>query len=82
MVAKPDYKEHYMQYTAYLQWDVAESNVTCICNMEATAENIKSMAPDVVIVATGAEPIVPPIQGANEAVLADDVLTGNKTSET
>jgi pyruvate/2-oxoglutarate dehydrogenase complex dihydrolipoamide dehydrogenase (E3) component len=47
-------------------------------NCEATPEIIKSFNPDVVIVATGATPSVPPIKGLKETgvVLANDVLQG------
>ena len=43
---------------------------------EATPELIKELKPEVVVLATGSEPIVPQIPGVEYAVLADDVLSG------
>ena len=45
---------------------------------EATPELIKELAPDVLIMATGAQPIIPNIKGLKETgvVLANDVLLG------
>lgn len=46
---------------------------------EATPELIRSLAPDVLIMATGAKPFVPNIPGVKDTgvVLANDVLLGN-----
>ncbi len=79
LVAKPDYKNHYEKYIKYLQRAIDESGVELICNMEAKPDQIKAMNPDVVIIATGADPIVPPVKGIEKAVLADDVLKKNVT---
>jgi NADPH-dependent 2,4-dienoyl-CoA reductase/sulfur reductase-like enzyme len=47
-------------------------------NTEATPELIKELAPDVLIMATGATPLVPNIKGINDTgvVLANNVLQG------
>lgn len=45
-------------------------------NTKATAELVLAEEPDVVIVAVGASPIVPPIPGVENAVTAFDVLSG------
>ena len=47
-------------------------------NTEATPELIKELAPDVLVMATGAKPAVPNIKGLKETgvVLANDVLLG------
>ena len=74
LVAKPDYKNHYNRYIAYLQRAIEESKVECKLGVEATADMIKAMNPDVVILANGANPLIPPVAGIEQAVLADDVL--------
>lgn len=78
LVAKPDYKNHYLKYQAYLQRAIEESDVELICGTEVTSEQIKELKPDAVIIATGAKPLIPPVSGIEKAVLADDVLKGNK----
>jgi 2,4-dienoyl-CoA reductase-like NADH-dependent reductase (Old Yellow Enzyme family)/thioredoxin reductase len=47
-------------------------------NKEVTVDVVNKLKPDVVIVATGATPLIPPIPGINKShvVLAADVLTG------
>jgi 2,4-dienoyl-CoA reductase-like NADH-dependent reductase (Old Yellow Enzyme family)/thioredoxin reductase len=50
-------------------------------NKEVTAEIVKEVKPDAVIIANGATPLIPPIAGINKphVVLAEDVLTGKKS---
>ena len=48
-------------------------------NTTATPELIKNVDPDVIVVATGSEPLVPNIPGEENAVMADDVLLGKAT---
>lgn len=79
LVAKPDYKNHYLKYQEYLQRAIEESDVKLVTGNEITSTQIKEMNPDAVIIAIGADPIIPPIPGINQAVLADDVLKGNAT---
>lgn len=65
----------------YLEWSVRETQrlVPDIrLNTEATAELVRAEAPDALIVAVGAEPIMPDIPGAvgENVVLATDVHLG------
>ncbi len=53
--------------------------VDVMYNVEATADVVLSENPDVVIVATGASPLIPPIPGVEHAVTAFDVLLGRKS---
>lgn len=58
-------------YRKYLITQVEKAGVDIRMNFTATAENIQEFAPDAVIVAVGAEPILPPIPGVNgENVIA------------
>jgi len=45
-------------------------------NTEATPDLIKELKPDIVVLATGSEPIVPKIPGVEHTILADDILQG------
>ena len=49
-------------------------------NTEATAKTVGELKPDVVIVATGARPLIPAIPGVkgDNVVLAEEVLLGSK----
>ena len=44
--------------------------------VEATVGGVSALEPDVVVVATGAEPIIPPVPGLERALTGEDVLTG------
>lgn len=86
-IAKEHFKEDIRRYLIYLEGQIQASAVDVQLNTLATAESIRQLEADVVIVATGAVPIVPPIPGVNlphvlsfyeaieqEAALADDVV--------
>ncbi|MGB9894468.1 MAG: FAD-dependent oxidoreductase [Thermoproteota archaeon] len=51
-------------------------NVTIRLNERVLPETIKKEAPDVVILATGSDPLIPKIPGVESATLAEDVLSG------
>ena len=50
-----------------------------VFNKEATVEDVKAFAPDAVICATGAKPLVPPIKGTADypVLTAHDFLRGD-----
>jgi len=74
----PPNKEHIAAFTKYLKHQVTSSGVAAELDREVTVETITSADPDAVILATGIEPIVPPIPGMDlmHTVMAEDVLTG------
>lgn len=77
IVAAPSYKTvQYLEYLDYLNQELKHSDVNICLGVEATPEVIDTYCPDAVIVAAGAEPIIPPIEGVENAVIADDVLKG------
>lgn len=51
-------------------------NVAIRLNEKALPETIKKEMPDVVILATGSDPLIPKIPGVENAILAEDVLSG------
>jgi len=80
-VAKlPPYKEEIGYFVEYLAGQMEKLDIEVRLGEEVTATTVKEMAPDVVVVATGAAPIVPDVPGAagSNVVTAVDVLTGNK----
>ena len=78
IVAAPSYKKQYLDYLKYLKAEIEHSDVKVCLQTEATPEVIDSYSPDVVIVAAGAQPIIPPMKGIEKAAIADDVLSGRK----
>lgn len=72
------YKEHFSQLTSYLVRQSRKLGVRLELGKRATGEVVAAEKPDVVVIATGAEPVLPNIPGAErEHVLqAWDVLAG------
>lgn len=62
------YKELIRKYTAYMERMTMNSGAEVRLNTEVTPELIAEIKPDRVIVAIGAEPFVPEIKGAENAV--------------
>jgi len=74
----PPYKGEFISLIAWLICQLHKSGVTIALNTELTAERVRADKPDVVIVATGAVPDIPPIEGIDDpkVKLAEDVMTG------
>jgi 2,4-dienoyl-CoA reductase-like NADH-dependent reductase (Old Yellow Enzyme family)/thioredoxin reductase len=51
-------------------------DITIKINEKVSPETIKKEAPDVVILATGSDPLIPKIPGVENATLAEDILSG------
>jgi len=76
----PDFKRDLREYVKYLSTQIRKLDVSIELEKEATPELVQKMAPEVVLVATGATPIVPEIKGVNRdtVVTAVDLLLGRK----
>ena len=77
----PRFKKDVKDYVEYLVGKLNRSNVKVSLMKEGTSEEILAGGYDKVIVATGAEPVMPPIEGVNEdfVVGANDLLTNKKS---
>ncbi len=62
-VAMEKYKEDVTAYLDYLKAQLRKSGVTVRLNIDATAETVRKLHPDTVMIAIGAEPFAPPIPG-------------------
>lgn len=62
--------------TEWLSGEMYRQGVEVRLGIEATAEYVKALNPDVVIAATGSVPAIPPIKGIENAVNAWDILNG------
>ena len=76
--AFPPFKQGLTREIRYMLYQCEKNGVDIKWNTEATPELIKELNPDVLIMATGAQPIVPGIPGLKETgvVLANNVLQG------
>jgi len=78
LAAAPAGREEFLTFVRYLEGQMKKLNVTVHMGTEATPLQVDREKPEVVIVATGAEPAIPGIKGADRpnVVLAWDVLSG------
>jgi len=79
MASVPPLKQELTQAVQYLVSQAVKAGVTLRVSHEATPEEVGSLKPDVVILATGGVPIIPneiPGCGGKNVVTAWDVLTG------
>jgi len=76
--SKGNLHEEFYQTARYRIQEVRKSGVKIIMNKEVTLADVKAYAPDVVIVATGAEPFRPAIPGINNPIVSTgfDILSG------
>ena len=79
IAAYPPFKQGLTRAIRYMLHMCKKNGVDMKFETEATPEMIKELKPDVLIMATGATPIVPPIPGIAETgvVQANDVLLGD-----
>ncbi len=79
IAAYPPFKQGLTRAIRYQLHMCKKNGVDIRFNTEATPELIKELNPDVLIMATGATPIVPEIPGIHDTgvVQANDVLLGN-----
>ena len=74
----PDFKADVLKLIKYLETQCYKTGVNVQLNKTVTADNIKGDY-DKVILAAGASPVVPPIKGIENTVLASDYLTHKAT---
>ena len=79
IAAYPPFKQGLTRAIRYMLHMCKKHGVEMKYDTEATPDMIKDLHPDVLIMATGATPILPPIPGINDTgvVQANDVLLGN-----
>jgi NADPH-dependent 2,4-dienoyl-CoA reductase/sulfur reductase-like enzyme len=79
IAAVPPHKEEVNDLTAYLINQVEGSGVVIERGKEADLKTVQELKPDMVIVATGSEPIIPNIPGVEQenVVTAHEVLRGS-----
>lgn len=75
---KPYFKKELNQLLEYLLTQIKKEKVNCHLNHEITLKEISSIKPDVVIIATGSKPFMPPIKGINSrnVMTVPEILNG------
>lgn len=71
----PDFKADVLKLVKYLETQCYKLGVNVRLNTEVTAENLNAKDYDKVILAAGASPVVPKIEGIEHSKLACDYLT-------
>jgi 2-enoate reductase len=77
----PDFKEANRRFLKWLERELKNSNVKIKFHTEITAEMAVGLDADELVVATGAMPKYPPVEGINQdnVLVAVDALLGKKT---
>ncbi len=70
----PPFKYKTGEMLAWLKHQVDKLGVKVQLNADSSPEAVKSLNPDAVVVAVGSEYIIPPIEGYENALVADEVL--------
>jgi 2,4-dienoyl-CoA reductase-like NADH-dependent reductase (Old Yellow Enzyme family)/thioredoxin reductase len=75
----PPYKDEIGRLTKYLSWQLEKQGVQVKLNSEVTKEMVEEIEPEVLVLATGALPLIPDIPGVRQENVrtAWDVLAGN-----
>lgn len=79
LAAAPPHKQELMEVVRYLSGQLGKIEVAVHLGKVVTASLVEKLKPDVLIIASGAKPLIPPIPGANLdiVVTAWDVLAGH-----
>lgn len=79
---KPYFKKELNHLLEFLITQVKKENVTCHMGNEITVDIVKKHSPDVIIIATGSSPFIPPIQGIDlpTVLSVPELLIGSNSS--
>lgn len=77
LACRPPYKQEVSKWIIYLLNECARYGVEIRYQSEATSSVIEQFNPQIVILATGAKPIVLPVEGSESLIQANDVLSGS-----
>lgn len=77
LACRPPYKQEVSKWIIYLLNECARYGVDIRYQSEATPSLIEQLNPQIVILATGAKPIVLPVEGSESLIQANDVLSGS-----
>ena len=80
LASKPPHKQDHIKLLDYLSWQLEKLGVERNVGKQVSLEMVERLKPDVVVVATGAMPLVPAITGVDceEVTTAWDILRGQE----
>ena len=81
LAKRPPFKENFQPLQPYLERQLELTGVNVHLGKKLSAEDVKNLNADAVVCATGAQSVTLPIEGAELAVSAKDVLLGAKTGK-
>ena len=75
-----NYKKEILNLIAFQKRQIEKSGVMCHLNQEVSVDTIKEINPDVIILATGSTPIIPPIPGIEKSIITtpSEILNDRK----
>ena len=76
LACRAPFKQEISKWIVYLLQECEHYGVNIRYGVEGNADVIKAENPDIVILATGAEPVVLPVEGKETMIQANDVLSG------
>lgn len=76
LACRAPFKQEISKWIVYLLQECDRYGVNIRYGVEANTDVIKAENPDVVILATGAKPVVLPVEGKESMIQANDVLSG------
>ncbi|MBN1613808.1 MAG: FAD-dependent oxidoreductase [Deltaproteobacteria bacterium] len=78
--AAPEFKRDIRRYIDHLKAQVAKGNIDLKLKTDVSAKKIMAVNPDLVVIATGGEPLVPDLPGldSDRVMTAVDVLLGKR----
>jgi NAD(H)-dependent 7beta-hydroxy-3-oxo-delta4-cholenoic acid oxidoreductase len=76
----PPFKQDMSKWIKYLVVQVKKTGVNIQLNTQGTEESIKAQNPDVIVIATGSKPVIPPIKGIENIaqITGRDILSYKK----
>ncbi|MGD8990104.1 MAG: FAD-dependent oxidoreductase [Desulfobacterales bacterium] len=74
----PGYKKELLSLIRFQKKQIEKFGVTCHLNHAVKSSDIQKFNPDVVVLATGSQPALPPVAGINKSIVMtyEDVLNG------
>lgn len=81
IAALPPHKDIFLRLIDHMSHELVENGVKLVLGNAVSAADLKAMAPDVIIVATGSRPVIPGFLKNSSAMTAADVLSGCPTGQ-
>ncbi|WP_346664737.1 FAD-dependent oxidoreductase [uncultured Mailhella sp.] len=81
VACRPPHKEAFEKLRRYMEHAVRQSGMEVRLGTEADVDMIRALNPDMTVVATGSEPVVPGFCRNTGAVTAQEVLLGRETGQ-